>query len=410
MKKIANRTVMIATGMVLIVASFLKVHLMTTQPIVADRFWESWEFFLVQVPLVLGLGIWLVSGLFRKAGWLLGVLALLVFLGDTVYKAVTGAESCGCFGTVEVDPWVTLFVFNIPFLALMLIFPPRGEKFFAWPSLDHFLGIAVITVLLLPATVGFMAINKVEPVRIGDMAALTESVSKQAPPALPGPVDPKAETQPDPEPEMPKKVQSTPANDPVQPDLAEPEAAVREQENIETRIEESKPAPAETVAEPQNNQKTEFQTETVSEPAGTAPPEPAVNNTQVWELLPLIDIADALKQGMAITVMFHTTCPTCRDVIPAYEKAIEELGEIPITVAYVEIPPYGDPTDSPVPENAFGIYGRLAELGTDDKGRKQKWYIGTPLVVVTQDGEKVAGWPEGEAPTFEELLDTVFSL
>ncbi len=404
-----NHAVMILTGSVLIVASFLKVHLMTTQPIVGDHLWEQWEFFLIQVPLVLGLGIWLVSGLFRKAGWILGILALLVFLGDTVYKAVTGAESCGCFGTVEVDPWVTLFAFNLPFLALMLIFRPKGEKLFDWPRWDHFIGIAVVTALLLPATVGFMAINKVEPVRIdGIQISLPDPVVKDASPALPDPVEIETEVQPGPKAEMPETDQSAPADAQVEPDPGNPEISPEDTKSEPVDISQETPEPQTANTSTEQENVSEKQTE-AEEIQIEQQPAASEENENMWELLPLIDIADTLKEGMAITVLFHTTCPTCRDVIPAYEKAIEELGDIPITVAYVEIPPYGDPADSPIPDNAFGIYGKLAELGSDEKGRKQKWYIGTPLVVVTQDGEKVAGWPEGTSPTFDDLLDTVFS-
>jgi hypothetical protein len=50
----------------------------------------------------------MVSGLFRKAAWIAGTLAYLGFIFVTLFKVIIGAESCGCFGQVHVNPWITL--------------------------------------------------------------------------------------------------------------------------------------------------------------------------------------------------------------------------------------------------------------------------------------------------------------
>lgn len=440
---------MILTGAVLIVASFLKIHMLTTQPVKTEPFWESWLFFVIQIPLVLGLGIWLVSGLFRMAAWLLGTLGLLVFLGDTLYKAFSGAESCGCFGSVEVDPWVTLFAFNLPFLALMLIFRPKGEKLLPppWPNPNHFLGVAVPTFLLLPAVVVFLFVHKVEPVRpvLGQngQAAPMPSLADRQPGQIadePGPevsveIQSPAETEPNPplseqipaEPDV-----DIPGVEPIEPDNLEiPDQAAPEPAGTEPDIPEPKelePAPAKSektepndaqtpaaetsepnkmAADPNAGAKAADPDTAAKSETGPAEPKPTPAPDE-WEMLKMIDIADHIREGMSITLFFHSTCPTCREAIPQYEEALKALGEIPITVAYVEIPPY-DPADSPIPEDAIGIYGQLAEPGVDEKGRKKKWYIGTPLVVVTLDGKFLKAWPEGTAPEFDELLDAVFS-
>jgi hypothetical protein len=67
----ASKIVMVITGLLLILASGGKIHQLLTQPLPAKPLLESWIFAIIQVPLELGLGIWLISGLFRKAGWLL---------------------------------------------------------------------------------------------------------------------------------------------------------------------------------------------------------------------------------------------------------------------------------------------------------------------------------------------------
>lgn len=148
----------------MIVASALKVHQLITEPIISKGFWESWIFFLIQIPLEMGLGIWLVCGPFRKAGWLLGLIAYCGFIGVTLFKALTGEASCGCFGVVKVNPWITLSAIDIPIFLLLVIFRPKGENFFPppWPNLYHFLAIAIPTFILLPSTEYVLITHKQE--------------------------------------------------------------------------------------------------------------------------------------------------------------------------------------------------------------------------------------------------------
>jgi thiol-disulfide isomerase/thioredoxin len=152
MKK-ANKIVMIIAGLVLLIASILKINQLLTEPILSKGFWESWAFFLIQIPLELGLAIWLLSGLFRKVAWLLGLIAFFGFIGVTLQKGIVGAESCGCFGTVHVNPWITLSLIDIPLFLSFAIFRPKGEKLLPppWPKLSYFLAIAIPTFILLPS-------------------------------------------------------------------------------------------------------------------------------------------------------------------------------------------------------------------------------------------------------------------
>jgi thiol-disulfide isomerase/thioredoxin len=149
-------------GIVLLVATALKIHQLLTEPIISKGFWESWEFFLIQIPLELGLGIWLICGLFRKAGWLLGLLAFGCFIIVTLYKGIIGAESCGCFGMVKVNPWITLSVIDIPIFICLAAFRPKGQKLLPppWPKPLHFFAIAIPTFILLPAIEYILITNK----------------------------------------------------------------------------------------------------------------------------------------------------------------------------------------------------------------------------------------------------------
>jgi hypothetical protein len=127
--KSANKTIMAVVAAFFIVAAALKSKQILTEPILTKGFWESWLFLVIQIPLEFGLGIWLLCGLFRKVAWMLATLAFAGFVIITGYKAFSGDASCGCFGTVHMNPWITLLTIDIPLFILLLLFWPKGENF-----------------------------------------------------------------------------------------------------------------------------------------------------------------------------------------------------------------------------------------------------------------------------------------
>lgn len=167
MRKV-NVVVMTVAGLLLIVASILKFAEMLAIciPSWVDNkygFWESYEFFLIQIPLEFALGVWMVSGLFRKAAWIAGTLAYLGFIFVTIFKVITGAESCGCFGQIHVNPWITLFAIDVPFFLLLAIFRPKGLKLLPppWPNVFYILAVAVPTIgLMVLSTPALVALRK----------------------------------------------------------------------------------------------------------------------------------------------------------------------------------------------------------------------------------------------------------
>jgi hypothetical protein len=158
----ANQIITVVTGLVLIIASVLKIHQLLTEPIISKGFWESWLFFVIQIPLELGLGIWLVCGLFRKAAWMIAVLAFGLFIAVTLQKGLIGAESCGCFGRVKVNPWITLLAIDIPLFLGLVIFRPLRLKLLPppWPSALHFFGVAIPTFIAFSIIMPLLVFNK----------------------------------------------------------------------------------------------------------------------------------------------------------------------------------------------------------------------------------------------------------
>ena len=345
--KIANKILMAVVAAFLIAAAALKTNQILTEPIISKGFWESWTFFVIQIPLEFGLGIWLICGLFRKAAWLAGTLAFGGFVIITGYKAISGDVSCGCFGTVHVNPWITLLTIDLPLFILLLVFRPKGEKLLPppWPSAKHFLGVVIPTVIFLAALVPVLVFNK--------------------PP------------------------ENTDTREVIRPTQWTPVKPV-------------KPLTPDTNTVPEANGAVGVKppvTDANTEPNKAAPIN--VQPQQEWPMLTRIDIADSLRSGIVVVLLYHFDCPGCQEAIPRYEKLNNELAgnEDAIKFAFIAVPPYGDEKLNPVPKDTKCLSGKLIS-------DKKEIIIMTPFVVLLQDGAVVKAW-EGKAPDLEELLNAL---
>jgi hypothetical protein len=317
--KIANKIVMTLAGLLLIIASVLKIHELLNVCIPGWQekgVWESYEFLLLQIPLELCLGIWLVSGLFRRASWLAGTLAYCFFIFVTLFKAINGAESCGCFGQVHVNPWLTLGLIDIPmFILLILNRPGQGYKLLPppWPNTFHAIIFAApifaVLIFAAPVLVAFkpVCIHPQETIQVASVR-------------------------------------------PADPNIA-----------------------------------------------------PATNKqADPWPWLKDIDIADQLKQGLVVVLMYHHDCPTCATMVPKYDQYIRKMkatGDESLRVAFLAIPPYSD--KGPVPADTICLRGKLSD--------RQKWAIMSPYVVALIDGRVVKAWKQGTAPDPDKIMDEIFA-
>jgi hypothetical protein len=368
MKKM-NVAVMTLAGLLLIAAAILKAHEVLTVyffPWHEKGFWNSWEMMLVQIPAEFALGVWLVSGLFRKAAWLAGTAAYCLFIAVTLRLALMGAESCGCFGQVHVNPWVTLFSIDIPFTVLLLIFRPQGHKLLPppWPNVAHAIAAAVpIFAALLftaPALVAFRPDFK-QP--------------EDWTPATPV-------TRPDP---MPQPVNNNHVTEPLTPDPTTPP-----QPEPNTVAPEVKPEP--DITQPV------VQIDVTPTPTLTDPP--VIEAPKPWPWLVHVDIADQLTNGIVIVYMYHHDCSTCAASVPKYETYSKTKEAEELKIAYIAIPPYGQEGSGPVPSDTLCLHGKLTD--------KEKWAITSPFVVALLDGSVVKTWPQGSAPEPDRILDEIF--
>ena len=376
-----NAAVMTLAGLLLIAASVLKAHQVLNVYFYSwdeKGIWESWEMMLVQIPAEFALGVWMVSGLFRKAAWLAGTGAYGLFILVTLYKALSGDESCGCFGQVHVNPWITLFAIDIPFFVLLAVFFPRGKKLLPppWPNVWHAIATAIPVFAALVFTAPMLVAFRPEFKKPDENWTVQTPI--QPPTHDPQLVEPQHVTTPvtpDPNPTTPLHVEPV---KPVDPDpVANPTEPVAPQP-------EPKADPGQT------------------SPTTSQPVEPEA--PKLWPWLEHIDIADQLKDGLVIVFMYHHDCSTCSESVPKYEAYVKkkaEMDAVEFQLAYIAIPPYSTDGSGPVPADTSCPHGKLSD--------KEKWAITSPLVVALLDGSVVKQWPQGSAPEPEQILDAIFA-
>jgi hypothetical protein len=154
-------------GLLLLTGAALKGYQLLTEPLADADLWSNRHFLIFVVEFELALSLWLLSGLYKKAAWLAATGCFLVFSCVTLYKGLTGAASCGCFGTVHVNPWITLFCIDLPALAALIAFRPGGlnlrrplAMLTPHPRLIHLTAVWLITLSLVTTSTAVLALNE----------------------------------------------------------------------------------------------------------------------------------------------------------------------------------------------------------------------------------------------------------
>ena len=337
--KTASKIVTMIAGLLFIVAVCLKIHQILTVPMPTEPLVDTWLFMLIQIPLELGLGIWLLSGLFKKEAWLITLIGYGCFIGVTSWRIATGQESCGCFGTAlgEFPPKITLFAIDIPMFLALAIFRPKDEKFLQWPTAKHFILIALPTAIILSSLVPTMIFNKVTDKKPG--------VTVIGPNEIRPPKTGTEKVKPD---------------DPVDPNV---------------------------------------------DPGTTIDPnvEPAAEE---WKCLKKIDIADKIRKGMNIILLYRDDCDKCHEAMPMFEEYATQFGtgENSIRIAFVQLPPFDEDKPSSIPPDTKCFTGKY------NPDENETVFGATPITVITIDGVAVKMWVgTDDIPTFDDLMDAMMA-
>lgn len=300
-------------GLLLLAAAVLKGHELLTVPVAGKDLWSWRPFLIFQVEFELAMGIWLLSGVFKRLAWLASLFCFGLFCCVTLYKGLTGAASCGCFGTVHINPWITLVAVDLPAVIGLSLFRP---------------------VCLLTPFVSFLRMQESIHGAVGRLLKPWPS---------------------------PPRFAATAALGLAILGLTTPILALNEPPTVTSTYEILKPG------------------------------------TWIGKELPIlehIDIAETLRKGTWLVLLYHYDCPDCGWAIPKYEQMARELegSEDFLRIALIAVPPYGR---GPLSENCPCTLGRL--------DRTKEWFVTTPATALLTDGQVASAWEE-KAPGLDTIV------
>ncbi|MCK5600272.1 hypothetical protein KAR91_00195 [Candidatus Pacearchaeota archaeon] len=182
MKISANNILLRLLGLLFLAGAVLKGHQLLTEPMANVDIWSNRYFFIFTVEFELALAIWLLSGMFKKIAWIATVACFSLFCCITLYKGLAGYGSCGCFGRVHVNPWITLIAIDLPCLLALLIFRPKDLKLkhlteplsllTPSPKTVHLVAIFLLALTCIAVTILILAFN--EPAAVASTYEILE--------------------------------------------------------------------------------------------------------------------------------------------------------------------------------------------------------------------------------------------
>jgi hypothetical protein len=107
-------------GILLVCAALLKAAELWSQPAITVLNPSTRWLLPLQTGLELGFGLVVLSGLYWRAVRWLAALLFTGFAAYSLYLAVTGAGSCGCFGPIHIHPWWTFSLDIVVVLGLLI--------------------------------------------------------------------------------------------------------------------------------------------------------------------------------------------------------------------------------------------------------------------------------------------------
>jgi hypothetical protein len=154
-RELAWRSLRFVLAALLLTAALLKTHGLATAPGVGSGIFASHWFALAVVQVELLVAIWLIVGLWAAWAWRATLGLFAIFGVVSLFKALAGEASCGCFGRVAVNPWITTAI-NVAAIAALGAFRPRGSAprvsmqavalpLTAWLALGTIAGIAAVS-------------------------------------------------------------------------------------------------------------------------------------------------------------------------------------------------------------------------------------------------------------------------
>jgi hypothetical protein len=150
-------SVLLLTAAALKAYAFGKGH---SLPILSS---PRWQMGLMEIEILLGL--WLFAGVFMRIVCIAGTVFFASSAAVSLYLVAVGQPSCGCFGLVQVSPWLAFAIDVSATVALLLIRPGPGAMTVSANSPQKLLKACMWTaffVVLGPATFFLVVEDPVE--------------------------------------------------------------------------------------------------------------------------------------------------------------------------------------------------------------------------------------------------------
>ncbi len=165
--------VRIVLGLVLLTAAGLKGHQLATEPVPGTGLLTSRWFLIGVVEFELFFGLWLLFALYPRRTWQAALLCFSGFACVSLYKALSGEATCGCFGRVPVNPWYR-FMLDTAAVTALLRWPPRGVYQLAWSEN----GTGPLSIRALGLMAAWLALGVPAAVAMGSYQAATISATR----------------------------------------------------------------------------------------------------------------------------------------------------------------------------------------------------------------------------------------
>lgn len=135
----------ISLGIFLLLSAGLKAHALFSVP-TSDTLLFSPRLQAGTIEVELLIGLWLLTGWQSRTARWVAIALFSIFTLTNLYLAVVGQRSCGCFGQVEVSPWLTAALDILAVSALLVAGPPPQQTLS--PFLETFTAAALTLALI----------------------------------------------------------------------------------------------------------------------------------------------------------------------------------------------------------------------------------------------------------------------
>jgi hypothetical protein len=142
-------------------AAGLKAHGLWTDTAEPNPILTSSRAEVAAIEVEAVLGLWLLSAIYPRASRQVAILFFGLLACASVYLALAGQTSCGCFGRVTVNPWITLAL-DVAAAASLYLLPTPGASLSHSPAWLQFLGRTCLkpaAILLVVGAVFLLAVD-----------------------------------------------------------------------------------------------------------------------------------------------------------------------------------------------------------------------------------------------------------